>query len=48
MADIRGKIIPPEVWLWIAGSFSAAFVLSLMAIILPMRFGAARLSRLHI
>lgn len=47
MADIRGKIIPAGVWLWIVGSFSAAFVISLISIILPMRFGEARLSKLH-
>ena len=48
MADIRGKIIPLGIWLWIVGSFSAVFVLSLIAIILPMRFGVNRLSKLRI
>jgi len=48
MADIRGKIIPLGIWLWIVGSFSAAFVGSLLAIILPMRFGETRLSKLRI
>jgi len=48
MADIRGKFIPMGVWLWIAGSFSAVLVMSLFAIILPMRFGEARLSKLKI
>ncbi len=48
MADMRGKIISLGTWLWIVGSFSAAFVFSLLAIILPMRFGEARLSKLRI
>ena len=48
MADVRGKIISPGTWLWIVGSFGAAFVLSLLAIILPMRFGENRLSKLRI
>jgi ABC-2 type transport system permease protein len=48
MADIRGKIIPLGIWLWIAVSFSAVLVFSLLAIILPMRFGEKRLSKLRI
>jgi len=48
MADIRGKFIPIGVWLWIAGSFSAVLIISLLAIILPMRFGESRLSKVRI
>jgi ABC-2 type transport system permease protein len=48
MADIRGKIIPLWVWLWIAGSFSAVLVFSVLAVILPMRFGESRLSKVRI
>jgi ABC-2 type transport system permease protein len=48
MADIRGKIIPLGVWLWTAGSFSAVLAFSFLAIILPMRFGESRLSKLRI
>ena len=48
MADIRGKIISLATWLWIVGSFGAAFVFSLLAIALPMRFGEKRLSKLRI
>ncbi len=48
MADMRGRVISPGTWLWIVGSFSAAFGFSLMAIILPMRFGENRLSKLRI
>ena len=45
MADIRGKALSPAIWLWIFGSFAAAFALSLAAIALPMRFGETRLSK---
>jgi len=48
MADIRGKIISLSTWLWIVVSFSVAFVFSLLAITLPMRFGEKRLSQLRI
>ena len=44
MADIRGRALSPAIWLWIVGSFGSAFVFSLMAIKLPMRFGENRLS----
>jgi ABC-2 type transport system permease protein len=45
MADIRGKALSAAIWLWTIGSFAAAFVLSLAAIALPMRFGENRLSK---
>jgi len=45
MADFRGKTLSAAVWLWIIGSFAAAFVFSLLAIALPMRFGENRLSK---
>jgi ABC-2 type transport system permease protein len=45
MADIRGKTLSTAIWLWIIGSFTAAFALSLAAIALPMRFGENRLSK---
>jgi len=45
MADIRGKTLSPAIWLWTIGSFAAAFVFSLVAIALPMRFGENRLSK---
>jgi ABC-2 type transport system permease protein len=46
MADIRGKILTPATWVWIIGSFTAAFVLSLVAIAYPIRFGEKRLAKL--
>jgi ABC-2 type transport system permease protein len=48
MADIRGKIISPGTWVWIVGSFSSVLFFSVLAIILPMRFGVKRLSKLRI
>jgi ABC-2 type transport system permease protein len=48
MAHIHGRSVSSLTWLWIIGSFSAAFVLSMTAIILPMRFGEKRLSKLQI
>jgi ABC-2 type transport system permease protein len=46
MADFRGKTLSAAIWLWIIGSFATAFVFSLLAIALPMRFGENRLSKL--
>jgi len=48
MAHIHGRSLSPASWLWIIGSFSAALVLSIMAIVLPMLFGENRLSKLQI
>ena len=44
MAQIHGKDLSTAAWLWIVGSFAAVFVFSLLAIVLPMRFGEKRLS----
>ena len=48
MADVRGRTISQWTWIWIVGSFSAVIVISITAIILPMRFGEKRLSELRI
>lgn len=48
MADIHNKFISLSTWIWTIGSFSLVFVLSLLAIFLPMRFGQRRLSQLLI
>lgn len=45
MADFRGKNLSAAIWLWSIGSFATAFVFSLLAIALPMRFGENRLSK---
>ena len=42
MADIRGKTLSTAIWLWIISSFAVAFVFSLAAIVIPMRFGEKR------
>lgn len=45
MSDIRGKSITSLQWLCIIGSFSVAFLLCVLAVILPMRWGEKRLER---
>jgi ABC-2 type transport system permease protein len=45
MVDIRGKALSAVMWIWIIGSFSVAFVLSILAVKIPMRFGEKRLSQ---
>jgi ABC-2 type transport system permease protein len=44
MASLRGYPLPPPLRIWFAAAFVAAFALSLLAIYLPMRLGARRLS----
>ncbi|MDL1964239.1 MAG: hypothetical protein LWW98_07885 [Deltaproteobacteria bacterium] len=44
MAGLRGYNLSCFQWIWVIGSFSTAFALSMLAIILPMRFGEKRLS----
>jgi len=48
MADLHGKPLSTIVWLWVVAAFSAAFTLSILAVILPLRFGEKRLSRIHL
>jgi ABC-2 type transport system permease protein len=48
MADLHGKPLAAGVWIWAAAAFSAAFALSILAILLPLRFGERRLSRMPI
>ena len=48
MAHVHGRPLAPVIWLWIIGSFSTALIFSILAIILPMRFGENRLTRLRI
>jgi ABC-2 type transport system permease protein len=43
LGDLRGDPVSFPLKLWFAASFFAAFVLSLLAVFLPMRFGARRL-----
>ena len=44
MSDIYGRTVSALQWAWIIGSFAVALVLSILALILPMRFGINRLS----
>jgi ABC-2 type transport system permease protein len=48
MADLHGRPLSGLVWLWVAGAFAAAFILSILAIILPLRFGEKRLRQIHL
>jgi ABC-2 type transport system permease protein len=45
MAEIRGRALTLFEWIWIFGSFALAFILSLLAIALPMRFGEKKLGK---
>jgi ABC-2 type transport system permease protein len=47
MADLHGRALSAAVWLWVVGAFGAAFALSILAIILPLRFGEKRLRQAH-
>jgi ABC-2 type transport system permease protein len=44
MSKINGHPVSRLEWLWIAGSFCLSFILSLIAIIRPIRFGEKRLA----
>ena len=44
MASIRGKPLDAIGWIWISLSFGLAFVISILGIVLPMRFGVSKLS----
>lgn len=44
MADIRGNSLTSLQWIWTIVSFSIAFLLSILAIVLPMRFGEKKLA----
>ena len=44
MAEIRGDVLSRLEWLWTIVSFSMVVIISVLALFLPMRFGAKRLS----
>jgi hypothetical protein len=46
MADMHGRPLSTYVWVWTAGAFALAFALSVAAVVLPLRFGLRRLSRM--
>ena len=43
MAEINQRVLAVIEWIWIIGSFGLAFILSILAIVLPMRFGEKKL-----
>ena len=43
MAGFHGRSLTSLQWLWLVGSFTLVFVLCVLAVILPMRFGERRL-----
>jgi ABC-2 type transport system permease protein len=47
MAGIHGGAISTATWIWAAASFGAAFALAVLAIVLPLRFGARKLAAIH-
>ena len=44
MAEFRGEVLSRLEWFWTIISFSIVVIISLLALIIPMRFGAKRLS----
>jgi len=46
MADFQGRSLSLFSWIWAFGSFALTFIVSILAIVLPMRFGEARLAKL--
>ena len=43
MADIKGYSLSSLQWIWIIMSFCIVFILSILAVVLPMRFGEKKL-----
>jgi hypothetical protein len=48
MANIQGKVLTVFEWVWILGSFALVFSLSVAAVLVPMKFGEKRLSKMLI
>ncbi len=48
LAGIHGRAISSATWFWAAAAFSAVFALSVLAIILPLRFGERRLAAMPV
>ena len=48
MADIRERGLTVFDWIWVTGSFALVFVLSIVAIVIPMKFGEKKLSELQV
>lgn len=43
MAGIRGRVLTGLEWGWIIGSFALTFFISILAVVIPMKFGERRL-----
>jgi ABC-2 type transport system permease protein len=48
MSGITQKALSVFEWIWIIGSFILALILSILAIVLPMRFGEKKLSKMSV
>jgi hypothetical protein len=48
MAGIKKTELSAFMWIWIIGSFAIAFIINILAVVLPMRFGERKLSKLLI
>jgi ABC-2 type transport system permease protein len=48
MADLHGRPLTVLAWLWVAAAFSAALLLSILAVVLPLRFGETRLRQMQV
>jgi ABC-2 type transport system permease protein len=48
MSNIHGKVLTVFEWVWILGSFTLVFSLSIAAVMVPMKFGEKRLSKILI
>lgn len=46
MAGLQQRPLSAWEWIWIVGSFCLVLLVCVLALILPMRFGEKRLSRL--
>lgn len=44
MTDLRGVSLSAVQWIWLVGSFSLVFLLCILAVVIPMRWGERRLS----
>ncbi len=48
MAGIKETELSVFMWIWIIGSFAIAFIINILAIVVPMKFGEKKLSKLLI
>ena len=46
MAQLRGRPLDLPEWIWIVGSFALVVFVCILMVVLPMRYGAARLRQM--